>query len=156
MLHVYSSYCLYDVMQTCLSQTHLSVTKFCFAKLGVVSFYGSNAFFFPALGNTAPRSAEHCRHAYSAVNLQHISSSLFKMLLMDAWHNPQELFLHHPYTENCTPAETRVNRGFQVPSLQCVVSMLLTAYSLLLCILLLQWDLIWAYALSIIYWILCL
>jgi len=52
--------------------------------------------------------------------------------------------------------ETRVNRGFQVPSLQCTVSMLLTAYSLLLFILLLQRDLIWAYARSIIYWILCL
>lgn len=35
-------------------------------------------------------------------------------------------------------AKTRVNRGFQVPSLQRMVSMLLIACSLLLCILLLQ------------------
>lgn len=53
-------------------------------------------------------------------------------------------------------AGTKANRGSQLPSLQWMVSRLLTACSVLLFILLLQQDLIWAYALSIIYWILCL
>lgn len=53
-------------------------------------------------------------------------------------------------------AETKANRGFKLPLLQWMVSRLLTACSVLLYIVLLQQDLIWAYALSIPYWILCL
>lgn len=60
------------------------------------------------------------------------------------------------YTLRTVPlAETKANKGFQLPSLQWMVSRLLTDCSVLLFILLLQQDLIWAYALSIIYWILC-
>lgn len=40
-------------------------------------------------------------------------------------------------------AETKANRGFQLPSLQWMVSRLLTACSVFLYILLLQQDLIW-------------
>lgn len=53
-------------------------------------------------------------------------------------------------------AETKANRCFQLPSLQWTVSRLLIVCSVFLFILLLQQDLIWAYALSFIYWILCL
>lgn len=53
-------------------------------------------------------------------------------------------------------AETKANRGFQLPSLQWTVSRLLIVCSVFLFILLLQQDLIWVYALSFIYWILCL
>lgn len=122
----------------CLSQTYLSNVKFWASRftglvmclfVKVITFFHCLFFFF----SFVLHSTEHYTHGYSAYNLTNFCTSAHLYLKCCGWRLDailQSYFCITHALRTVPLSETKVNRGFQAPSLQCMVSMLFIAHCL--------------------------